>query len=62
MHSLTVTLDEPILRFEHHLNNVPDAWDWRKQGCVGPVQDQGQMGDNVPIVATGKGPAYKYPR
>ncbi|KAH3849192.1 hypothetical protein DPMN_091588 [Dreissena polymorpha] len=27
MHSLTVTLDEPILRFEHHLNNVPDAWD-----------------------------------
>lgn len=31
----------------------PDTVDWRKKGCVSFVQNQGQMGQSWPFVATG---------
>jgi len=29
---------------------TPSSWDWRTKGVIGPVEDQGQMGDVVAIV------------
>lgn len=33
------------------LNYVPQSWDWRTKGAIGPVRNQGQMGDAQSIVA-----------
>lgn len=33
---------------------APVSWDWRSKGAVGPVQDQGQLGDAQAIVAAGR--------
>lgn len=34
-----------------NLEFVPSSWDWRQKGAIGPVQNQGQLGDVITIVA-----------
>lgn len=37
-----------------NLEFIPSSWDWRQKGAIGPVQDQGMLGDVQTIVASGK--------
>ena len=36
------------------LKFAPASWDWRQQGAVTPVQNQGMLGDAQAIVAAGE--------
>lgn len=35
------------------LSFAPSSWDWRDKGAVGPVMNQGMMGDAQAFVASG---------
>ena len=52
-----VIMTKPIPDFDtlryHPATNAPDSWDWRKEGVVTPVKNQGQLGDALSFAATG---------
>ncbi|KAL4225993.1 hypothetical protein ACF0H5_013980 [Mactra antiquata] len=51
-----VKTDVPVTKVQ----DVPDSWDWRVKGAVGPVQNQGMMGDVQTIVITECVESYEF--
>lgn len=50
----SINIDADEFERSGRLKYAPDSWDWRTEGAIGPVKNQGSLGDSQAIVAAGK--------